>query len=153
MYCVYIWICIMTLLNSTLKAPVSNIHFLAFLHIFFSKGSNVSRSSFNGSKSNPHPPNTPAQHPAPGRRDRSKDTTDGVAVLQMPSMKWWCTWLPCCLFFTVLEPSFFKSYAISVFIPGGSLTMALEGFFLSFTTLHQATQNYQSTWIISTKKR
>lgn len=30
--------------------------------------------------------------------------------------------------------------------------MALEGVLLSFTTVDQATQNYQSTWIISTKK-
>ena len=57
---------------------------------FFPKGSNVSRSSFNGSKSNPHPPNTAP----PGRGDR-KGSNRWRAVLRMPSMKWWCTWLPC----------------------------------------------------------
>lgn len=60
------------------------------------------------------------------------------AVLQMPSMKWWCTWLPCCLFFTVLEPPCFKSYSINaiyVFIPGGSWQWLLKDFFLALPLL------------------
>ena len=115
---------------------------------FFPKAPNVSRSSFNGSKSNPHPPRDRGTREE-GQVQRSNSWR---AVLQMPSMKWWCTWLPCCLFFTVLEPPFFKELRHLCFHPRWLLTMALEGFFLSFTTVDQATQDYQSTWIISTKK-
>ena len=119
--------------SSCFKYPLSCISW----H-FFSKGSNVSRSSFNGSKSNPHPPNTPAQHPAPGRRDRSKDTTDGGLCYRC--LPWNDVhWFHAAYSLQFWSHPFFKSY--------------LEGFFLSFTTVDQATQNYQSTWIIFTKKK
>ena len=127
MYCVYIWICIMTLLNSTLKAPVSNIHFLAFLDIFFQKAPTFhDPASTDRSQILTHPtpqPNT--QHQGGGTGPKTQQV-EGCATGAFHEMMYIDSML---LILYSFGATLFKSSAISVFIPGGSWQWLLKDFF------------------------